>query len=50
MQQTKIVVNGYTDNTPIGPKLMREGVTSNLILGCSSYVGLSINSRLLTTL
>jgi chemotaxis protein MotB len=32
MQQTKIVVNGYTDNTPIGPELMREGVTSNLVL------------------
>ena len=32
MQQTKIVVNGYTDNLPIGPELMREGVTSNLIL------------------
>jgi chemotaxis protein MotB len=32
MQQTKIVVNGYTDNTPIGPELMQEGVTSNLIL------------------
>jgi chemotaxis protein MotB len=32
MQQTTIQVNGYTDNTPIGPELMREGVTSNLIL------------------
>ncbi len=32
MQQTTIVVNGYTDNTAIGPELMREGVTSNLIL------------------
>jgi len=31
-QTTKINVNGYTDNTPIGPGLMREGVTSNLIL------------------
>jgi chemotaxis protein MotB len=31
-QTTKIVVNGYTDNTPIGPGLMRQGVTSNLIL------------------
>ena len=31
-QKTKIVVNGYTDNTPIGPGLMKEGVTSNLIL------------------
>jgi len=31
-QTTTIVVNGYTDNTPIGPELMRRGVTSNLIL------------------
>jgi chemotaxis protein MotB len=31
-QTTKIVVSGYTDNTPIGPGLMQEGVTSNLIL------------------
>jgi chemotaxis protein MotB len=31
-QTTKINVNGYTDNTPIGPVLMRQGVTSNLIL------------------
>ena len=32
MQQTKIAVNGYTDNVPIGPGLMKEGITSNLIL------------------
>jgi chemotaxis protein MotB len=31
-QTTKIIVTGYTDNTPIGPGLMKEGVTSNLIL------------------
>jgi len=31
-QTTKINVNGFTDNTPIGPGLMRQGVTSNLIL------------------
>jgi chemotaxis protein MotB len=31
-QTTKIVVNGYTDNTPIGPGLMKQGVTSNIIL------------------
>ena len=31
-QKTKVVVNGYTDNTPIGPGLMKEGVTTNLIL------------------
>ena len=32
MQQTKIMVNGYTDNVPIGPGLMRQGITTNLIL------------------
>lgn len=29
MQQSKIVVNGYTDNASIGPSLERQGVTSN---------------------
>jgi chemotaxis protein MotB len=29
MQQTKIQVNGYTDNVPIGPGLVRQGITSN---------------------
>lgn len=31
-QQQKILVNGYTDNTPIGPNLARQGITSNKIL------------------
>jgi chemotaxis protein MotB len=31
-QTTKVIVNGYTDNTPIGPGLMKEGITSNLVL------------------
>jgi chemotaxis protein MotB len=31
-QQTKIRVNGYTDNVPIGPGLVRQGITSNLEL------------------
>ncbi len=31
-QKTKINVNGYTDTTPIGPELMKLGITSNLIL------------------
>jgi chemotaxis protein MotB len=31
-QTTTINVNGYTDNTPIGPVLARQGVTTNLIL------------------
>jgi chemotaxis protein MotB len=28
-QQNKLMVRGYTDNTPIGPELQRQGVTSN---------------------
>ena len=28
-QQEKLYVNGYTDNTPIGPGLQQQGVTSN---------------------
>jgi chemotaxis protein MotB len=32
VQQTEIMVNGYTDNGPIGPKLMRQGITSNRVL------------------
>ena len=32
MQQTKIMVNGYTDNVPIGPGLKRMGITSNVEL------------------
>jgi chemotaxis protein MotB len=30
--QNHILVNGYTDNTPIGPQLVREGVPTNLVL------------------
>jgi len=29
MQQTRLLVNGYTDDTPIGPELMRQGVRTN---------------------
>jgi chemotaxis protein MotB len=29
MQHTRIQVNGYTDNVPIGPGLVRQGITSN---------------------
>ncbi len=31
-QTTKIDVKGYTDNTPIGPELARQGITTNTIL------------------
>lgn len=32
LKQTKVVVDGYTDNVPIGPELRREGIASNLDL------------------
>jgi chemotaxis protein MotB len=31
-QKNKINVNGYTDSTPIGPELEKQGITTNLIL------------------
>jgi chemotaxis protein MotB len=31
-QKTKVIVDGYTDTAPIGPGLMKEGITSNLVL------------------
>jgi chemotaxis protein MotB len=31
-QKNKINVNGYTDSTPIGPELQKQGITTNLIL------------------
>lgn len=31
-QQNHLLVNGYTDNVPIGPALMQQGVTSNQVL------------------
>ena len=31
-QQSKIVVNGYTDNASVGRALQRQGVTSNEVL------------------
>jgi chemotaxis protein MotB len=30
--QNRIMVSGYTSNTPIGPELARQGITSNLVL------------------
>jgi chemotaxis protein MotB len=29
LKNTKIVVSGYTDNTPIGPDLQRQGIADN---------------------
>jgi chemotaxis protein MotB len=31
-QQEKLVVNGYTDNAPVGATLQNQGITSNQIL------------------
>lgn len=31
-QQNKILVNGYTDNAPIGPALQAQGITTNIEL------------------
>ena len=30
--QTRVIVEGYTDNTPVGPELRRMGISSNLDL------------------
>ena len=32
LQNTKIVVRGYTDNTPVGPQLQTIGIANNLDL------------------
>lgn len=32
LQHTKIIVGGYTDNTPVGPQLQRMGIANNLDL------------------
>jgi chemotaxis protein MotB len=32
MQQTTIIVNGYTDNVPIGAGLKRQGIPTNMVL------------------
>jgi chemotaxis protein MotB len=32
LTQTRVIVEGYTDNAPIGPELRREGISSNLDL------------------
>ena len=31
-QQSKLMVNGYTDNAPVGRALQRQGITSNEVL------------------
>ena len=32
LQNAKVVVYGYTDNTPVGPELQRQGIPDNLVL------------------
>ena len=32
LQNAKVVVYGYTDNTPVGPELQRAGINDNLTL------------------
>jgi chemotaxis protein MotB len=32
LQSAKVVVYGYTDNTPVGPALQRQGIPDNLVL------------------
>jgi chemotaxis protein MotB len=32
LQNAKVVVYGYTDNTPIGPALQQQGIPDNLVL------------------
>jgi len=32
LRQTRVIVEGYTDTTPVGPELRREGIGSNLDL------------------
>ena len=34
-QQSKLVVNGYADNAPVGQALQRQGITSNEVLSQS---------------
>ena len=40
-QNTKVVVNGYTDNVPIGPELARMGISSNLDLSSKRADGVA---------
>jgi chemotaxis protein MotB len=32
LRQTRVIIEGYTDTTPVGPELRREGISSNLDL------------------
>ena len=32
LQNTRVIIEGYTDNTPVGAEMRREGITTNLDL------------------
>lgn len=38
---TKIVVYGYTDNTPVGPDLQKQGIADNLVLSARRAAGVA---------
>ena len=44
LQNAKIVVYGYTDNTPVGSALQRQGIPDNLVLSMSQGVNPNIIS------
>ena len=41
LQNTKIVVAGYTDNVPVGTELQTKGVSNNLDLSAERAVGIA---------
>jgi len=41
LQQTKVVVDGYTDNVSIGPAMKRMGITSNVDLSSKRADGVT---------
>jgi chemotaxis protein MotB len=41
LQSTKVVVDGYTDNVPVGPDLRRQGVSNNLDLSSKRADGVA---------
>jgi chemotaxis protein MotB len=41
LQNAKIVVYGYTDNTPVGPDLQKGGIADNLVLSTRRAAGVA---------
>ena len=48
LQNTKIVVGGYTDNAAVGSQLQSMGVSNNLDLSCKRLVSKGVNPNLLS--